>query len=48
MLITITEYRVTDVFCGLIWKGRAIVGLDLDSDAWGVVAGRWYAGWTWA
>lgn len=48
MLITHKQYAVTDCFIGLIWLGRAVVGLDLDSDAWGFTVGGWYAGWYWA
>lgn len=47
MLISHRRYEVTNLFIGIIWKGRAIIGVDLDSDAWGLVAGNYYAGWTW-
>lgn len=47
MLITHDKYEVTHLFIGLIWKGRAVIGVDLDSDAWGLVAGKYYAGWKW-
>lgn len=47
MLVKHARYAVTNVFCGLIWKGRALVGLDLDSDAVGIIVGRYYAGWMW-
>lgn len=47
VLITHDKYEVTHLFVGFIWKGRAIVGVDLDHDAWGLVAGKYYAGWKW-
>lgn len=47
MLIKHNRYAVTDVFRGFIWDGWAVVGFDIDSDAWGVVVGKFYAGWTW-
>lgn len=47
MLIKHATYAVTDVFIGVIWMGRAVFGIDIDSDAWGLVAGKYYAGWTW-
>jgi hypothetical protein len=47
MFITHAKYAVTDVFWGFIGAGRAYVGLDLDDDAWGLVVGKFYAGWTW-
>ena len=39
------DYAATSNFIGLIWRGRAIVGVDLAPWAWGVAAGGWYAGW---
>lgn len=47
MIIKHRRYEVTSRFIGLIWLGWAVVGLDIDSDAWGIVAGPYYAGWYW-
>lgn len=46
MFITHRKYAVTNRFVGFLWFTWPI-GVDIDSDAWGVVAGSWYAGWTW-
>lgn len=46
MFIKHRQYAVTNRFVGFLWFTWPI-GLDLDSDAWGVVAGSRYIGWTW-
>jgi len=39
------RYEATEHFIGFIWRGRAIVGIDLAPWAWGVVVGKFWAGW---
>lgn len=39
------RYEATSHFIGLIWRGRAIIGIDLAPWGWGVVAGKFWAGW---
>lgn len=46
MFITHRKYAVTNKFRGFLWRSWPI-GVDIDSDAWGVVAGKYYVGWTW-
>ena len=46
MLVKHRKYAVTNRFVGFLWFNWPI-GLDIDSDAWAVVAGSFYAGWLW-
>jgi len=40
------QYMQTSCYWGFVAKGgRAIIGVDLDDDAWGLVIWRWYAGY---
>lgn len=39
------EYEITDKFVGIVWFGFAVVGLDIDDDAVGIVAGKNYIGY---
>ena len=45
MVITHTRYQITNRFIGLVWLGVALVGVDVDTDAAGIVFGSLYAGW---
>lgn len=45
MVIKHSEYEVTDKFVGLIWFGQSVIGLDIDDDAVGLVAGKNYIGY---
>lgn len=50
MFIKHNRYEVTDVFRGIIWDGRAIIGMDIDDGvwgdrAWGFVFLNFYIGW---
>jgi len=47
MFIKHRRYEATEHFIGLIWRGYAVVGIDLAPWAWGVVAGKFWAGWYW-
>lgn len=40
------QYMQTGCYVGFVTKGgRAVIGVDLDDDAWGLVIWRWYAGY---
>ena len=40
------RYMQTGCYVGFVTKGgRAVIGVDLDDDAWGLVIWRWYAGY---
>jgi hypothetical protein len=42
------RYSTTNCFRGFIRaKGVAVFGVDLDSDAVGIIVGKYYAGWMW-
>jgi len=47
MWIRHRRYEATSKFIGLIWQGYAVIGIDIDSDAWGVTLGPYYLGWYW-
>lgn len=40
-----SDYQVTENFIGLVWMGRAVIGIDIADWAWGIVFSRWYTGW---
>lgn len=45
MFMLYRRYEATEHFIGLIWRGYAVVGVDLAPWGWGVVAGPLWAGW---
>lgn len=45
MVIKLNKYEITDVFVGIVAFGKAIIGVDIDDDAVGLVAGKKYIGW---
>lgn len=38
-------YQVSNLYVGFVWKGVAVLGVDVDDDAWGLVIWHYYAGY---
>jgi hypothetical protein len=45
MIFARRDYEATRNFIGLIWRGYALIGVDLAPWVWAIVIGPFWAGW---